>query len=187
MHFDDPAFRKDALSGISNTVGHINRMIGRLSLLRHEMKVHPVESDLNELVGNAVDCLENAHAITFIKSLGPLPKLLIDQEQILKVVTNLVLNATEAVAGGGQVRITTSQQNGWAVLAVADNGCGMSAEFLNHALFRPFQTTKANGLGIGMFQSKMIVEAHGGKIEVESEPCSGTTFKVFLPEPNQLR
>jgi signal transduction histidine kinase len=67
------------------------------------------------------------------------------------------------------------------VVTVADNGCGMAPEFLNRALFRPFQTTKKEGFGIGMFQSKMIVEAHGGRIEVESELQKGTVFKVLLP------
>jgi signal transduction histidine kinase len=56
----------------------------------------------------------------------------------------------------------------------------MSPEFLAQSLFRPFQTTKKNGLGIGMFQSKMIVEAHGGKISVTSEAGKGTTFRVSL-------
>jgi len=79
------------------------------------------------------------------------------------------------------VRIQTLRQNGWAVLAIADNGCGMSPEFLSRSLFRPFQTTKKSGLGIGMFQSKMIVEAHKGKIEVESQTGKGTTFRIYLP------
>jgi hypothetical protein len=59
----------------------------------------------------------------------------------------------------------------------------MSADFINRSLFRPFQTTKKSGLGIGMFQSKTIVEAHGGRITVSSEPKQGTTFQVHLPIP----
>ena len=82
--------------------------------------------------------------------------------------------------------VETSQNNGWAVLSVSDNGCGMNPEFLNHSLFRPFQTTKKNGLGIGLFQSKMIVEAHRGRIQVESQPGKGTTFRIILPIPNQI-
>jgi signal transduction histidine kinase len=77
--------------------------------------------------------------------------------------------------------VETSQRNGWVVLSVSDNGCGMSADFVQHSLFRPFQTTKKKGIGIGMFHSKMIVEAHRGRIEVESEPGKGTAFRVLLP------
>ena len=181
VHYDDPAFREDALRGISKTVTHINHLVGRLSLLRHELKIRPTESDLNELVTRAVASLAQAPDSVFIKDLSPLPKMQFDQEQVMKVVTNLLLNAAEASPRDGQVRVATSENNGWAVLAVADSGCGMSADFIERALFRPFQTTKENGLGIGMFQSKTIVEAHGGRIAVESEPGKGTTFRVFLP------
>jgi signal transduction histidine kinase len=57
----------------------------------------------------------------------------------------------------------------------------MSNVFVRESLFRPFQSTKKHGLGIGMFQSRAIVEAHGGSIEVESEAGRGTTFRVSLP------
>jgi signal transduction histidine kinase len=62
----------------------------------------------------------------------------------------------------------------------------MSPAFVKASLFRPFQTTKKKGLGIGMFQSKMIVEAHRGKIQVESQPGAGTTFRVMLPLNHQI-
>jgi signal transduction histidine kinase len=61
----------------------------------------------------------------------------------------------------------------------------MSPAFLKASLFRPFQTTKKKGLGIGMFQSKMIIEAHRGKVQVESEPGAGTTFRIMLPLKHQ--
>ena len=180
-HFDDPAFREDALRGTSKTVAHINHLIERLSLLRHELKIKPVESDFNALVVRSLADLEKAPGINLIKNLQPLPQMLLDEEQLLKVITNLVLNAKEAVTRDGQIHIGTNRSNGWAVLSVSDNGCGMNPEFLSRSLFRPFQTTKKNGLGIGMFQSKMIVEAHKGRIEVESEPGKGTTFLIYLP------
>jgi putative PEP-CTERM system histidine kinase len=185
VHFDDPAFREDALRGVSKTVAHINHLISRLSLLRHGLDIRPAESDLNEVVSKALAGWKSAAEIDLFRELRPVPKVLLDQEQILKVVTNLVLNATEAVAPKGQVRIQTAQNNGWVVLSVADSGCGMSSEFMNRCLFRPFQTTKKSGFGIGMFQSKMIVDAHRGKIEVESELGKGTTFRVFLPFSNK--
>ena len=97
------------------------------------------------------------------------------------MVTNLVMNARDAVNNRGEIRVETDQRNGWVVLVIADNGCGMSPEFVSRSLFRPFQTTKKKGLGIGLFHIKMIVNAHRGRIEVESQTGKGTTFRVLLP------
>jgi putative PEP-CTERM system histidine kinase len=181
VHFDNPDFREDALRGMAKTCEHINHLISRLSLLRHDLQIRPLASDLSEVVSGVLSHWEGIAGVTLVKNLRPCPATLLDQEQIAKVVTNLVINASEAIARAGEIRIETSQSRGWAVLQVADNGCGMTPEFLSRALFRPFQTTKKKGLGIGMFQSKMIVEAHGGRIEVESEERKGTTFRVLLP------
>ncbi|HZZ18198.1 MAG TPA: XrtA/PEP-CTERM system histidine kinase PrsK [Opitutaceae bacterium] len=180
-HFDDPAFREDALRGVSKSVDHINRLIGRLGMLRHESTLHPTPQDLNDVVTAGMESLEQAAGGALSKDLRPLPKVMLDREQFGKVVTNLVLNATEALGRGGNIRVETRREGHWAVLSVADNGAGMSPEFLAKGLFRPFQTTKKTGLGIGMFQSKMIVEGHGGRITVASELGKGTTFEVFLP------
>lgn len=181
VHFSDPAFREDALRGVAKTVTHINHLIGRLSTLRQAVTVQRANVDLHDPIAKLVAEWENAAGIQVVKDLQPLPPVAIDQEQILKVVTNLLVNAREATPGNGAIRISTRPNAGWIVLTVADTGCGMSPEFLNQSLFRPFQTTKKNGIGIGMFQSRMIVEAHGGRIEVESEPGQGTTFQVYLP------
>ncbi len=181
IHFDDPAFREDALRGVSKSVTHINRLIERLSLLRQELRIKPTECDFNEWISKSLADFEKNSGVNLIKEFKPLPKISFDQEQLFKVVTNLALNAREASVNNGEIHIGTNQVNGWAVLSVSDNGCGMKPEFMNQSLFRPFQTTKKNGLGIGMFQSKMIVEAHQGKIEVQSETGKGTTFRIFLP------
>jgi putative PEP-CTERM system histidine kinase len=181
IHFDDPAFRADALRGVGKTVAHINRLIGRLSSIRHELQIKQVEGDLNEVVAKALSGWEDVAGIQLVKELQPLPRVPFDPDQMLKVMINLIFNAREAVSHEGRVVIQTSVFNQWAVLAVTDNGSGMTPEFMERSLFRAFQTTKKNGLGIGMFQSKMIVEAHKGRIEVESEPGKGSTFRVFLP------
>jgi len=106
---------------------------------------------------------------------------MIDPDQVQKVLINLLLNAKEAVGERGEIRLTTEQKDGWTTVSVSDNGCGMSKEFIEQSLFRPFKTTKRRGMGIGLFQTKMIVEAHQGKIEVESEENKGSTFRVLLP------
>lgn len=184
IHFDDPAFRKDALRGVGKSVEHINRLIERLTLLRHELKINPTESDFNEWISEFLADFEKNSHVHLTKKFRPLPKISFDREQMSKVLTNLALNAKEASNGHAEIQVATTQVNGWAILSVSDNGCGMNPEFINQSLFRPFQTTKRNGLGIGMFQSKMIVEAHRGKIEVQSETGKGTTFRVLLPVHN---
>jgi len=91
------------------------------------------------------------------------------------------LNARDAVGEGGRIEVKTGSQDGWVALSVSDDGCGMTPSFLRDSLFRPFKTTKKKGLGIGMFQSKMIIEAHRGSIRVKSDVGKGTTFQVLLP------
>jgi putative PEP-CTERM system histidine kinase len=183
IHFNDPQFREDALRGISKTVTHINDLIKRLSLLRQEISIQPVETDFNAAVTEALKCLDATPAVELIKEFQPLPKIRLDPAQFQNVVVNLALNAKDAINARGRIRVETAQQNGWAVLTIADSGCGMNPEFMQRSLFRPFQTTKKQGIGIGMFQCKMIVEAHHGKIEVQSELNKGTTFRILLPAP----
>ena len=183
VHFDDPEFRADALRGIGKTVDHINRLIGRLTALRHELTIDPSDADLNEIVAQVLARFGSTQPPVVIPDMKPVPPIRCDRDQLQKVITNLVLNATEAVSRDGRVRVATGQENGWVVLTVDDNGCGMTEEFVSQSLFRPFQTTKKSGLGIGMFQSKMIVEAHGGRIAVASQPGTGTRFQVFLRAP----
>ena len=181
VHFDDPAFRQDALRGIGNTARRIDEMIGRLTALRERRHFKPVEADLNQLVSEALDKLDGMPHVDLTQELQPVPRILADREQIQSVVTNLVLNARDALGAEGRIRIRTDRDGASVVLTVADNGCGMSSTFLKDSLFRPFQSTKKKGLGIGMYQSRMIVEAHGGSIRAESEAGKGSTFRVSLP------
>ncbi len=181
VHFDEPAFREDALRGISKTAGRINQLIERLSVLRRKLELKPTECDLNELVVEALETLNGASEVELVKELKPLPKLLADREQLHSVVTNLLLNARDAIGSKGRVTVRTEHRDDWIGLSITDDGCGMAPIFLRDSLFRPFQTTKKKGLGIGMFQSKMIIEAHRGNIQVKSELGVGTTFLVKLP------
>lgn len=180
-HFDDPGFRDDALKAVSRSVNHLNELISRLGLLRQGLKLNLAEADLNEVVEKALAGLDGTISIKLSKHLGPVPKTRFDSEQIQKVILNLLLNAKDAVGANGEIRVETVREGEWAELVVADNGCGMESEFMARSLFRPFQTTKKKGIGIGLYHSKMIVEAHRGKIEVESEPGKGTTFRILLP------
>jgi putative PEP-CTERM system histidine kinase len=180
-HFDNPAFREDALRSLSNSVSKINTMGSRLNVLREKLDVKPVEADLNEVVKHTVIGLRGMSSAPIMCELRAMPKMLFDPEQIQKVVTNLVLNAQDAVSNGGEISVTTERRDGWVELTVSDTGCGMSPEVMEKYLFRPFKTTKKQGMGIGLFHSKLIVEAHRGRMEVESKEGVGSTFRVILP------
>lgn len=182
-HFHDPQFREDALRGCAKTVAHINTLVGRLGELRQELRVAPRDTDLNELVRRVLADFPPAAGITVTHVPAPVPAVALDPEQMRKVFINLLHNAREAIAASGTIHVATGQQGDQAFVAVVDSGCGMTPEFMRGSLFRPFQTTKQRGLGIGMFQSKMIVEAHGGRIDVESTPGRGSSFRIVLPCP----
>jgi putative PEP-CTERM system histidine kinase len=180
-HFDDPQFRADALRVISGSLNKIDTMCSRLSMLRQNVELRVAECDINQLVSATLDEFKAHLRAALEPDLKPVPKVLADQEQMYKVLTNLVMNANEAVNGRGVIHVATVHEGGTVGFAVRDNGCGMSEEFIEKSLFRPFQTTKKKGLGIGLFQTKLIVEAHRGKIEVNSEVGKGTEFRVLLP------
>ena len=111
-----------------------------------------------------------------------LPVLSLVPGRIHQVFLNLVLNALEAMPDGGHLRIGTdcTGDPAWVRVTVADTGSGIVPDDLSR-LFDPFYTTKAEGLGLGLYITRNIVEEHGGRIEVESEPGEGTTFTVWLP------
>jgi putative PEP-CTERM system histidine kinase len=181
VHFENPEFRQDAIRSVTQSVAKINNMCSRLSLLSERLEIQPRQASLDRIVTDALKSLDGMFKVPVLSSLGNVTEMHVDGEQIQKVIVNLLLNANEAVAGDGQIGISTSRDGGWAQLAVSDTGCGMSREFIETRLFRPFQTTKPKGMGIGLFHCKTIVEAHGGRIEVESEEGKGSTFRVFLP------
>ncbi|HTV02671.1 MAG TPA: XrtA/PEP-CTERM system histidine kinase PrsK [Luteitalea sp.] len=181
VHFDDPAFRADALRGIGNTARRIDEMITRLGAVRQAPRLTRHRTDPTELVADVTEGLVPMPGIIIDKDLQPVPPVLLDREQIASVVTNLLLNARDAVGAAGRITVQTAHVDDRVLLVVADDGCGMTRTFLRDGLFRPFQSTKSKGLGIGMFQSRLVVEAHGGSIQVDSEVGKGTTVRVMLP------
>ena len=181
LHFDNPEFREDTLKVIEQSVAKINGMCTKLSGANQNLELNCGETDINELVEATLCDLRGCANGSLVTDLQPLPKLSIDSDQMKKVLTNLILNAKEASGNAGTVKIETCQNDDSILLSVKDNGCGISQDFLEKSLFEPFKTTKKKGLGIGLFQSKMIVEAHRGRIEVESKEGVGTTFRVVLP------
>ena len=113
---------------------------------------------------------------------GDIPEIMVDKDQIQQVFINLILNASDAMPNGGDIKILSRIiENGeYIEVRFADNGLGISEEN-KHKIFDPFFTTKENGTGLGLSITYGIVEQHGGIINLESELGKGTTFIVLLP------
>ncbi|WP_293039182.1 histidine kinase [Paraburkholderia sp.] len=117
-----------------------------------------------------------------VKDYGQLPPVECIPSQINQVVMNLLVNAAQAIAEHGTITITTRHQGEGVTIAVKDTGAGMTAE-VRARIFDPFFTTKpvGKGTGLGLSVSYGIVEKHGGRITVESEPGKGSSFTVWIP------
>ena len=104
-----------------------------------------------------------------------------DEERLEHVIGHLIQNAIDATVNGGNVEVGLDRDNGFGVTAVLDTGVGMSAEFVRDRLFKPFETTKQTGMGIGVYESTRYVEALGGRVVIDSTTNVGTTVRVLLP------
>ena len=132
------------------------------------------------MINRVVAAKREYHAAIDVES-GPVLRALAHEEQIERVIGHLVQNAIEATADtGGRIALRAYTDSGYVVIEVVDSGIGMSEEFVRERLFRPFQTTKPQGMGIGMNESFQYVSAVGGRILVESIANSGTRFRVLL-------
>jgi two-component system NtrC family sensor kinase len=111
-----------------------------------------------------------------------LPRVICAPQQLRQVFLNLVINAAQAVDAGGTVLVATRRDGNHVIVSVADDGCGIPPELIDR-IFDPFFTTKPVGVGtgLGLGIAHQIVTSHGGEIQVESTPGTGTIFRVRLP------
>jgi two-component system sensor histidine kinase HydH len=107
------------------------------------------------------------------------PRVPLDHDKFKQAVLNLVINALEAMPGGGQLVLETSALNGELLVQVSDTGPGISPE-IESELFRPYFSTKARGTGMGLALSEKVISQHGGRIDFRTCP-RGTTFCIAIP------
>jgi putative PEP-CTERM system histidine kinase len=181
LHIRNPEFQQDMLRSLGNTVKKIQGLIGRLKNLGEKelFNLQPVE--LSDFVQKTVAQL----GVTNIHVQGEKATALADADELQKVLLNLVLNGVEASSPLAPIIVTTGQRESRPFVRVRDQGAGMATEFIRDMLFKPFMTTKRKGLGIGLYQCRQIIEAHGGRIEVESCVGIGSTFTILLPTPTE--
>jgi PAS domain S-box-containing protein len=108
------------------------------------------------------------------------PPIRIDKDQIKQAFFNIVKNAVQAMSDGGILRISATPSDLFLAVSFRDNGSGISPENFGN-IFEPYFTTKPGGSGLGLMIVQRIIQDHGGRIDIHSEPGLGTTFTVFLP------
>jgi signal transduction histidine kinase len=191
-HFDNPQFRADALKGLTSAADKLKALVARLARPVTSMSgehKRPTKIDLIPIIQRVLamtaEPQRGKHSI--VTRLPPSLYALADPARIEEVIENLVLNALEAMVDkGGTLTIEAGQTaKGSPMFSVADTGRGMSRQFIDTRLFRPFSTTKKTGIGLGLYTCREVIRASGGSIDVESVEGAGTTFRVVLPSPPQ--
>jgi len=185
---DIPALMAESREGIAR-VRHIVQDLKDFS--RVDANQEWVWSNLHQGIDSTLNIVSNEvkYKADVVKKYGDIPDIQCLPVQINQVVMNLVVNAAHAFgAERGRITISTGsdgEEHVW--IGVADNGCGIAPEIMSR-IFDPFFTTKAvgKGTGLGLSVSYGIVQKHGGRIDVESEPGQGTCFRVHLPIRHQL-
>lgn len=190
-HMSDPEFQRDALAVVERTVASLSELMQQVASVGRSLEVRPEPCDLLQLVEESLagaGLRRGEHdGIQVSVTCRAAEQVVLDRRQMKRVLTNLLTNAREALSGSGhidllaEVEAPENGRGGRVRFEVRDDGRGMSEEFIRTALFRPFATTKSEGLGLGLAQSRSIVEAHGGRIRVASQPGDGTRFEITLP------
>ncbi len=180
----DPAFHQSAMRTVASTVQKMMALMTKLSLRsgHTEMADQGLWElvDMSALIAETVDSINGGLRVPVQQTGGNVPRVRVRREQIQQVLLNVILNAQQVVADRGEIRIDTEQIRESVVVTVTDTGPGIPSAELR-TLFQKFRTTKAGGLGIGLYQCKQIIEAHRGKISVNSEAGRGTCVRIELP------
>ena len=182
-NYYDPRFREDFLATISDSIEKMHRLTERIDERPDSLKLEPCQ--INQILRDIIEELKlrKCEKVKLQESYEDIPPVLIDSDRIKRVFRNIIVNALEAMPNGGSlwVRSYRKESDSSVYIDVKDSGVGMSQDFIDNYLFKPFNSTKRKGLGLALYSSKEIVNLHGGKIFVESCPGRGTKFTVKLP------
>ncbi len=176
---DNPEFQQDMLDTVENSLEKMRQLMLQL---REGDKPHGVTSgvDLEQIARRLAGAASSKGRVLEL-DLKPGVSTRGHPERVERVLGHVVQNAFDATPPGGLVRLSLDAEGSQARIRVEDSGCGMSEDFIQNRLFKPFQTTKVSGMGIGAHESYQYVQELGGKISVQSELNRGTTVTLLLP------
>ena len=180
-----PAERAATLGAIRTEARRLNRILSDFLRFARPQEARRAAGDLGEVVehvGALVrDDRSRAPRVDVRVAIDPaVPRFAFDRDQLTQVLWNVALNGVEAMDGRGRLSLEVARQNGDVALAVSDTGPGIPRECLPR-VFEPFYSGKPNGSGLGLTIAERIVAAHGGRIEIDSEPGRGTRVTMLFP------
>jgi signal transduction histidine kinase len=168
---------KELAEIISVEVDRTNSLVTRFLDFARPLEPKLEPADVAQVIDRAV---KRAKAEVIPDYSRTLPAIPMDRELMEQVFLNLITNAAEASPPGAPITVRTQEADGQAEVSVIDHGCGIPPGQID-TIFNPFVTTKQTGVGLGLAIVSKIVDGHGGKMSVESEPGKGSTFRVRLP------
>jgi len=171
---------REMLEIIERDIAYSNKIINDLLEYSREIKLEVTETSPKQIVQEALSLVPVPANVQVINNVQSQPKISVDLERMRRVFINMIRNAFDAMPNGGKLTITTKKWIRNLKFTFSDTGIGMSKETVSK-LWSPLFTTKARGMGFGLPICKRIIEAHEGKILVESESGKGTTFTVIVP------
>lgn len=179
QHADNPDFRADMKVTLRNSADKLSALLARLSRYGPASieRLAPVRAD--EVAVAVVAQFDGRHPVTLVESAPCV--VAAQREPLEQVLSHLVQNAVDASTAAMPVFVRVASDGLTGVIEVLDSGSGMSAEFVRNRLFRPFDSTKAGGFGIGAYEARELVRAMQGRLDVESREGLGSRFTIRLP------
>ncbi|MCE0493284.1 XrtA/PEP-CTERM system histidine kinase PrsK [Vibrio salinus] len=181
-HKDNPEFIDDAFDTIDSAVIRLNKVVDHLKKKNPQSNSAEV-FDVEKIIQQACHEREIGQPNPTYETTSEKPfSLNTDRERFRNMLSHLIQNAQDATTPEGTVAVKTSTSKNDYVICIEDNGIGMSEDFIENRLFKPFDTTKGNsGMGIGAYDAKKMIEQLNGHISVESKKGQGTRFSIHIP------
>ncbi|MBI3949982.1 MAG: HAMP domain-containing protein [Acidobacteria bacterium] len=184
---DGTQFEK-LLDSIKSEVARLNRLVTDFLSYGRPTRISPQSIDLPRLVDDVLSPLaaqaEEQQVQIVVESDAILPEIQADAELVKICLSNLFINALQAMPMGGQLKVALTSQGNGVTIAVSDTGIGIAPEHLDK-IFEPYYSNKETGIGLGLALTKKLVQDHGGTITVRSQPDQGSTFTITLPQAHR--
>jgi two-component system CheB/CheR fusion protein len=172
--------RNEMLQVIEKSIHYSDAIINDLSDYSAEIKLKLAEATTKSIISDAIEAVHVPQNVTVQDVSEDEPTLSVDADKMRRAFINLIENAVDAMPQGGTLTISTKKSDNHIEIALTDTGSGMPAKVIEN-LWKPLQTTKAKGMGLGLTICKRIIDAHGGNISVKSKTGEGTTMTIRLP------